>query len=60
MTREEAVKALDGVAEAMSAQHPGQPERLHQVTSHLSTAAMAIGHLFDHSENTMAEAEGTG
>lgn len=50
MTREEAHQALDGVAEAMAAQHAGQPDRLHQLTSHLATAGMAVDHLFDHDE----------
>ena len=60
MTREEAHAALDGVAEAMSAQHAGQPDRLHQLQSHLATAQMAVGHLFDHEENMMAAAEAKG
>jgi len=51
MTREEAHKALDGVAEAMTAQHGGQPDRLGQLTSHLATAGMAVDHLFDQAEN---------
>ena len=55
MTREEAHKALDGVAEAMSAQHEDQPDRLHQLASALATAGMAVDHLFDHAENTAAE-----
>ena len=55
MTREQAHKALDGVAEAMAAQHSDQPDRLHQLTSHLATAHMAVDHLFDHAENAAAE-----
>ena len=55
MTREEAHKALDGVADAMAAQHGDQPGRLHQLAGALSTASMAVDHLFDHAENTAAE-----
>lgn len=51
MTREEAHEALDGVAEAMAGQHGDQGDRLHQLASHLSTAGMAVDHLFDHAEN---------
>lgn len=58
MTRDEALQALDEVAQAMAAQHPGQPERLHQLTSHLSTAAMAVNHLFDHADSFAAQKEG--
>ncbi len=54
MTREEAHKTLGEVAEAMGAQHAGQADRLHQMDSHLSTARMAIDHLFDASENAAA------
>ena len=60
MTRGEARAALDGVAEAMSARHADQPDRLHQLTSHLATAKMSGGHLFDHEENMMAAAEAKG
>lgn len=58
MTREQAHEALDGVAEEMSGQHAGQPDRLHQLASHLKTAAMAVDHLFDHAENAAAAEEG--
>ena len=51
MTRAETQAALDGVASAMSEQHAGQPDRLHQLTSHLATVKMAVDHLFDHQEN---------
>lgn len=51
MTREEAHKALAGVADAMGAQHAGQADRLHQLASALATAHMAVDHLFDHAEN---------
>lgn len=55
VTREEAHKALDGVAAAMRDQHADQEGRLHQLTSHLATAGMAVDLLFDHAENTAAE-----
>ena len=51
MTRDEAKQKLDEIADAMTAQHAGQDDRLHQLTSHLATAAMAVDHLFDHAEN---------
>jgi len=51
MTREEAHEALQGVADEMSAQHAGQPDRLEQLRSHLATAGMAVDHLFDQAEN---------
>lgn len=55
MTREQAHKALDGVAAAMTARHADQPDRLHQLASSVATAGMAVDHLFDHAENTAAE-----
>ena len=55
MTREEAHEHLDAVAEAMSALHGGQPDRLHQLTSHLATAGMAVDHLFDHAGNSAGQ-----
>lgn len=58
MTREEAHEALDGVAEAMAARHGGQPERLGQLAASLSTAGMAVDHLFDHEENAAAGGQG--
>lgn len=58
MTREQAHKALDGVASAMASQHADQADRLHQLTNHLSTAAMSVDHLFDHADNAAAEQEG--
>jgi hypothetical protein len=60
MTREEAHQALGEVAEEMADQHGTQPDRLHQLASALSTAKMAVGHLFDHAENMAAAAEGKG
>lgn len=60
MTRDEAHQRLDEVGAEMRAQHAGQPERLHQLESHLATAVMAVDHLFDAAENAAAEAEGKG
>lgn len=51
MDRDEAKAALQGVADAMTEQHGGQADRLHQLTSHLATASMAVDHLFDQAEN---------
>ena len=55
MDREEARKALDGVAAAMRKQHGAQEGRLDQLLNHLATARMAVDHLFDHAENAAAE-----
>jgi hypothetical protein len=52
MTRQEALAALQSVADAMTALYAGsQPDRLNQLTSHLATAAMATDCLFDQAEN---------
>ena len=58
MTREEAHEALNRIAEAMTARHGDQPDRLHQLDSALATAGMAVDHLFDHAENAAAEGQG--
>lgn len=47
MTREEALAALDEVRAAMHDQHPDNPDRLHQLDHHLTTAAMVVEHLDD-------------
>lgn len=47
MTREEALAKLDEVRRAMHDQFPGNPGRLEQLDSALSTAGMAVEHLHD-------------
>ena len=58
MDRDEAQSALDGVGAAMTKQHAGQPDRLHQLLAHLATVRMVVDHLFDHAENVSADKEG--
>lgn len=54
MDRAAAHAALQGVADTLAAQHADQPDRLHQLLSHIATARMAIDHLFDHAANAAA------
>jgi len=58
MSREEAQEALAEVGKDMARQHKDQPERLHQFSSAVATARMAVDHLFDHAENAAADQEG--
>lgn len=47
LTVEQAVATLDEIKKAMSELFPKNLARLHQLNHHLSTAAMAVEHLFD-------------
>lgn len=47
MSVDDAKAKLDEVAAAMRAQFPKNQARIEQVLHHLSTAAMAVEHLFD-------------
>jgi hypothetical protein len=58
MTRDEALKALEDVADAMHSQHDDDRGRLSQLDSHIATAQMVIGHLFDDADNSAASKEG--
>lgn len=58
MTRDDAHAALQGVADAMNDQHDDEQGRLTQLAYFISSARMAVDHLFDHAENTAASKEG--
>lgn len=47
MSVDDAKAKLDEVAAAMNAQFPKNHARIEQLHHHLSTAAMAVEHLFD-------------
>lgn len=57
LTAEQARQALADIAASLAAQFSDRPseDRLAQARSHLDTAAMAIGHLYEEAERRQAE-----